>query len=93
MRIPEALSSSTGWNWSGNATLCGPSGAGTCTSRPRTGGYLCGGCHQTRSQCALIGSIIVGVLVFVGVWALNQWGARKLNHKIQELHRMEGDDE
>jgi hypothetical protein len=41
----------------------------------------------------LIGSIIVGVLVFVGVWALNQWGARKLNHKIQELHRMEGDDE
>ena len=41
----------------------------------------------------LIGSIIVGVLVFVGVWALNQWGARKLNHKIQELHRMEDDDE
>ena len=41
----------------------------------------------------LIGSIIVGVLVFVGVWALNQWGARKLNRKIQELHRMEGDDE
>lgn len=63
------------------------------TSRPRAGGYLCGGCHQTRSQCALIGSIIVGVLVFVGVWALNQWGARKLNHKIQQLHRMEGDDE
>ena len=22
------------------------------TSSPRTGGYLCGGCHQTRSQCA-----------------------------------------
>lgn len=30
MRIPEALSGSTGWNWSGDATLCGPSGAGTC---------------------------------------------------------------
>ena len=41
----------------------------------------------------LIGSIIVEGLVFVRVWALNQWGARKLNYKIQELHRMEGDDE
>ncbi len=41
----------------------------------------------------LIDSIIVGVVVFVGVWALNQWGARKLDRKIQELHRMEGDDE
>jgi hypothetical protein len=41
----------------------------------------------------LIGSIIVGVLLFVGVWALNQWGARKLNRKIQELHSVEGDDE
>jgi hypothetical protein len=40
----------------------------------------------------LIGTIIVGVLVFVGTWALNQWGARKLNRKIQELHRMEGSD-
>ena len=36
----------------------------------------------------LIGSIIVEGLVFVRVWALNQWGARKLNYKIQELHRM-----
>jgi hypothetical protein len=41
----------------------------------------------------LVGSIIVGVLLFVGVWALNQWGARKLDRKIQELHTMEGDDE
>ena len=41
----------------------------------------------------LIGTIIVEGLVFVRVWALNQWGARKLNYKIQELHRMEGDDE
>ena len=41
----------------------------------------------------LIGSIILGVLVFVGVWALNQCGARKLDRKIQELHAMESDNE
>jgi hypothetical protein len=41
----------------------------------------------------LIGSIILGVLVFVGGWALNQWAARKLDRKIQELHAMESDNE
>jgi hypothetical protein len=33
------------------------------------------------------------VLVFVGIWALNQRGARKLDHKIQVLKAMETDDE
>lgn len=41
----------------------------------------------------LIGSIILEALIFVGVWALNQWAARKLNRKIQELESMEGDNE
>ena len=41
----------------------------------------------------LIGSIILVVLVFVSVWALNQWVARKLDRKIQELHAMESDNE
>ena len=41
----------------------------------------------------LIGRIILVVLVFVSVWALNQWVARKLNRKIQELHAMESDNE
>ncbi|HEY1759873.1 MAG TPA: hypothetical protein VGG72_31165 [Bryobacteraceae bacterium] len=33
------------------------------------------------------------VLVFVGIWALNQRGARKLDRKIQELKAMETDRE
>jgi hypothetical protein len=33
------------------------------------------------------------VLVFVGIWALNQRGARKLDRKIQELKAMEADHE
>jgi hypothetical protein len=33
------------------------------------------------------------VLVFVGIWALNEWGARKLDGKIQELKAMETDHE
>lgn len=41
----------------------------------------------------LIGSIILGTLLFVGIWALNRWGARKLDRKIQELQTMEGDNE
>jgi hypothetical protein len=93
MRISEALSSSTGWNWSGNATLCGPSGAGTRYLSQDLAAIFAVAAIKRGVNARLIGSIIVGVLVFVGVWALNQWGARKLNHKIQELHRMEDDDE
>lgn len=38
----------------------------------------------------LIGSIILGALLFVGIWALNRWGARKLDRKLQEL---QGEDD
>jgi hypothetical protein len=33
------------------------------------------------------------VLVFVGLWALNEWAVRKLDRKIQELKAMETDHE
>jgi hypothetical protein len=32
---------------------------------------------------------IVLVLLFVGVWRLNEWAARKLDDKIRELREME----
>ena len=60
---------------------------------PGLAAIIAGAAIKRGVNARLIGSIIVGVLVFVGVWALNQWGARKLNNKIQELHRLEGDDE
>ena len=41
----------------------------------------------------LIGSGIVFALIFVGVWGLNEWAARKLDHKIQEVKAMETTDE
>ena len=41
----------------------------------------------------LIASIIGVVLVSVGIWALNEWAARKLNRKIEELQSMEGGNE
>jgi len=37
----------------------------------------------------LIGFAVVLVLLFVGVWRLNEWAARKLDRKIQELREME----
>jgi hypothetical protein len=33
------------------------------------------------------------VLVLAGVWALNEWGARRLDRRIQELKAMETDAE
>jgi hypothetical protein len=44
-------------------------------------------------NATLIGSIVLGTVLFVGIWALNRWGARKLDRKIQELQAMEGGNE
>jgi hypothetical protein len=41
----------------------------------------------------IIISGVVGVLLLVGIWRLNEWAARKLDLKIQELRGMEIDDE
>ncbi len=41
----------------------------------------------------LIGMGVLFVLTFVGIWALNKWGARKLDRKIRELKAMETDHE
>jgi hypothetical protein len=41
----------------------------------------------------LIGSGVAIVLVFAGVWALNEWAARKLDRKIQEIKEMESGNE
>jgi len=40
----------------------------------------------------LVGVGVMFVLIFVGVVALNNWGARKLDRKIEELKIMETDD-
>ncbi|HWF07406.1 MAG TPA: hypothetical protein VG297_03025 [Bryobacteraceae bacterium] len=40
-----------------------------------------------------IGTGVFFVVVLVGVWALNERGARKLDRKIQELRAMETDSE
>jgi hypothetical protein len=45
------------------------------------------------SKALLIRMGVFFVLVFVGIWALNQRGARKLDRKIQELKAMEADHE
>jgi hypothetical protein len=39
----------------------------------------------------LIGAGIFFVLVFAGIWVLNEWAARKLDRRIQELRAMETD--
>ena len=44
-------------------------------------------------NAVLIGMGVFFVLVFVGIWALNEWVARKLDRKIQELKAMETDHE
>jgi Flp pilus assembly protein TadB len=44
-------------------------------------------------NAGMIGFVVLIVLVFVGVWALNQWAARKLERKIQELKALEGSNE
>jgi hypothetical protein len=36
---------------------------------------------------------VVLVLLFAGIWRLNEWAARKLDLKIQELKRMEVDNQ
>lgn len=40
----------------------------------------------------LIISVLIIVLVLIGTWGLNQWAARKLDLKIQELKGMEAND-
>lgn len=41
----------------------------------------------------LIGLGVFFALTFVGIWALNEWAARKLDLKIRELKAMETDNE
>lgn len=49
---------------------------------------------RPRSTAAgLIGFSVIFLGAFVGVWRLNEWGARKLDRKIQELRAMETDHE
>ncbi len=58
-----------------------------------TGGYVCRRRHQTRAQRATDRADYLGHVVMVGSWALNRWGARKLDRRIQELQAMEGGNE
>ncbi len=41
----------------------------------------------------VIGFVAACVVLFTGIWALNEWAARKLDRKIQELKAMEAKDE
>lgn len=41
----------------------------------------------------LIGFGVIFVLFFAGVWALNQWAARKLDRKAREVRAMETNDQ
>lgn len=38
-------------------------------------------------------SVLIIILTLVGVWGLNEWAARKLDRKIQEVKNLEADDE
>jgi RNA polymerase sigma-70 factor, ECF subfamily len=42
---------------------------------------------------AIVITALCSVALFAGVWALNQWGARKLERKIQQLKALEDDNE
>jgi hypothetical protein len=44
-------------------------------------------------NAGLIGSGVILLAVFVGIWRLNESAARNLDHKIQELRAMETDHE
>jgi predicted transporter len=33
------------------------------------------------------------LLIFAGVWGLNEWAARKIDRRIQKLTRMELDEQ
>jgi uncharacterized membrane protein YfcA len=43
---------------------------------------------NSRAIIAAVGAL----LIFAGIWALNEWAARKIDRRIQELRRMKVDD-
>jgi hypothetical protein len=48
-------------------------------------GPLKPGMPLERKQISLVITGVFMIVVFVGVWLLNQWGARRLQKKIDEL--------